>query len=93
MVTSRSVPQQIAQMLSPLAGQNLFAFRILQMGQINYCSSCLTAGRVVSLILDYATTFWNAAAAQQRQPLWLLPLPRDSHKGRPYNAPPLPHLE
>jgi hypothetical protein len=34
MVTSRSVPQQTAQMLSPLAGQNLFAFRLLQIGQI-----------------------------------------------------------
>jgi len=35
MVTSRSVPQQTAQMLSPLAGQNLFALRLLQIGQIN----------------------------------------------------------
>jgi hypothetical protein len=34
MVISRSVPQQTAQMLSPLAGQNLFALRLLQIGQI-----------------------------------------------------------
>jgi hypothetical protein len=34
MDTSRSVPQQIAQMLSPRAGQNLFALRLLQIGQI-----------------------------------------------------------
>lgn len=33
MVTSRSVPQQIEQMFSPLAGQNRFALRFWQMGQ------------------------------------------------------------
>jgi hypothetical protein len=33
MVTSRSVPQQTAQIFSPLAGQNRSAFRLLQIGQ------------------------------------------------------------
>jgi len=34
MVTSRSVAQQTEQMLSVRAGQNRFAFRFLQMGQV-----------------------------------------------------------
>jgi hypothetical protein len=35
MLTSRSVPQQTEQMFSPLAGQNLFTLRLLQIGQVN----------------------------------------------------------
>ena len=33
METSRSVPQQTAQIFSPFAGQNLAAFRFRQIGQ------------------------------------------------------------
>jgi hypothetical protein len=33
MLTSRSVPQQIEQMLSARAGHSRFALRLLQMGQ------------------------------------------------------------
>jgi hypothetical protein len=35
MLTSRSAPQQTEQMFSPLAGQNLFTLRLLQIGQVN----------------------------------------------------------
>jgi hypothetical protein len=35
MLTSRSVPQQTEQIFSPLAGQNLFTLRLLQIGQVN----------------------------------------------------------
>jgi len=35
MLTSRSVPQHTAQMLSPRAGQNRFALRFWQIGQVN----------------------------------------------------------
>jgi hypothetical protein len=35
MVTSRSVPQQTEQIVSALAGQNRFALRFWQMGQVN----------------------------------------------------------
>jgi hypothetical protein len=35
MLTSRSVPQQIEQIVSPLAGQKRFALRFWQIGQIN----------------------------------------------------------
>ena len=41
MVTSRSVPQQIEQMLSARAGHNRFAFRLLQIGHVNGDSSSL----------------------------------------------------
>jgi hypothetical protein len=35
MVTSRSVPQQTEQIVSALAGQNRFALRFWQIGQVN----------------------------------------------------------
>jgi len=35
MLTSRSVPQQTAQIVSAFAGQNRFALRFWQMGQAN----------------------------------------------------------
>jgi hypothetical protein len=38
MVTSRSVPQQIEQMLSARAGHNRLAFRLLQIGHVNVFS-------------------------------------------------------
>jgi hypothetical protein len=41
MVTSRSVPQQIEQMLSARAGHRRFALRLLQIGQVKTFSSVL----------------------------------------------------
>ena len=38
MVTSRSVPQQIEQMVSARAGHNRLAFRLLQIGHVNVFS-------------------------------------------------------
>src|SRR5258705_12947124 len=44
MVTSRSVPQQTAQIFSPFAGQNRAAFRFSQIGQ-NTESPMIPCGR------------------------------------------------
>jgi hypothetical protein len=61
MLTSRSVPQQTEQMFSPLAGQNLFTLRLLQIGQDNCYSWRQAVNDALSTIgvgpnLNYATT-------------------------------------
>jgi hypothetical protein len=43
MVTSRPVPQQMAQIVSPLAGQNRAPLRFSQMGQITTASDKVSA--------------------------------------------------
>jgi hypothetical protein len=63
MVTSRSVPQQMEQMLSARAGHDRFALRILQIGHVKVFSS--TSAEWTK---DYATLSRPAQGGDER--LW-----------------------